>query len=71
MPKRSQSEFERYFLKRHAAVWLSCRFRVMGHQLIGSVHKPDLAFDLLGMVDFSHEMRLICRERLTAYTKTV
>lgn len=36
----------------------------MGHPLGRPFPKPDLAFDLLGMVDYQAEMRLICRARL-------
>jgi hypothetical protein len=54
--------FERNLLIRLAPVWLACRWRVMGHPLSGHWPKPDLAFDLLGMVDYSHEMGLECRE---------
>ena len=60
----SAVSFEREFLIRLAPVYLACRWRVMGHRLIGrNWPKPDLAFDLLGMVDYATEMRLICRER--------
>lgn len=60
-------DFERQFLIRLAPVWLACRWRVMGHQLNSIGRKwpaSDLAFDLLGMVDYQHEMRLICEQRL-------
>ena len=55
--------FEREFLIRLAPIWLACRWRVMGHGLIGKWPKPDLAFDLLGMCDYAEEMKLLCREQ--------
>ena len=59
--------FEKEFLIRLAPVWLACRWRVMGNDLtnFGRVWPgQDLGFDLLGMVDYQNEMRLICREEL-------
>jgi hypothetical protein len=58
--------FERNLLIRLAPVWLACRWRVMGHPLRSQDHwpKPDLAFDLLGMLDYGNEMRLECQEKL-------
>lgn len=56
-------EQQREFLIRLAPIWLACRWRVMGHGLIGKRWpKPDLAFELLGCVDYGHEMRLLCAE---------
>lgn len=56
---------QREFLIKLAPVWLACRWRVMGHGLIGKQWpKPDLANDLLGMHDYGWEMRLVCREQL-------
>jgi len=55
-------KLEREFLIRLAPIWLACRWRVMGHPLVGRWPKPDLAFDLLGCVDYAAEMRLICGE---------
>lgn len=55
--------YEREFLIRLAAVWLACRWRVMGNGLAGkSWPKPMLEYDLLGMIDYAHEMRLLCAE---------
>lgn len=53
---------EREFLIRVAPIYLACRFRVMGGRLIGKWPKSDLALDLLGMVDYAAEMRLVCGE---------
>lgn len=54
---------EHEFLICLAPIWLACRWRVMGHPLAGKHWpKPDLAFDLLGCVDYAHEMRLLCEE---------
>jgi hypothetical protein len=59
------SRFEREFLIQLAPVYLACRWRVMGHGLIGrDWPKPELSFDLLGMVDYSAEMLLAAREVL-------
>lgn len=55
--------FEHEFLIRLAPVYLGARWRVMGHGLIGHWPKPDLAFDLLGMVDYGLELKLLCAER--------
>jgi hypothetical protein len=55
-------EFEREFLIRLAAVYLGCRWKVMGHRLTGWHCKSDLAFDLLGMLDYATEMDLMCKE---------
>lgn len=54
---------EREFLIRLAPIWLACRYRVLGDSLSGKGWpKADLAFDLLGMLDYAHEMRLLCAE---------
>jgi hypothetical protein len=54
---------EREFLIRLAPIYLACRYRVFGHPLYGKGWpKTDLAFDLLGMLDYAHEMRLLCAE---------
>jgi hypothetical protein len=53
------------FLKRLAPVWLACRWRVMGHSLTSHNRKwpkADLAFDLLGMIDYTAEMRIVTQE---------
>jgi hypothetical protein len=66
MPDRRGS-FEHEFLIRLAPTWLACRWKVMGHELSGwkaAPKKPDLANDLLGMVDYATEMKLICRAKL-------
>lgn len=56
---------EREFLIRLAPIWLACRWRVLGHHL-SSVGRhwptPDLTFDLLGMTDYGHELKLLCEE---------
>ena len=57
-----RKRFERDLLIRLAPVWLACRWRIMGHSLIGKWPAQDLAFDLLGMQDYAAEMRLICEE---------
>jgi hypothetical protein len=57
-------EFEREFLIRLAPVYLACRWKVMGHPLQGWPYKSDFQFDLLGMVDYGWEMRLMCKERM-------
>lgn len=54
--------FEREFLIKLAPVWLACRWKIMGHQLHGWPHPSDLAFDLMGMVDYGWEMKLLCQE---------
>ena len=56
--------FEREFLIRLAPVWLACRWRIMGNQLIGKFPAQDLAFDLLGQFDYGREMKLLCAEVL-------
>lgn len=63
--------FEREFLKHLAATWLAARWRVMGHSLTGvrSHGKGFLPFDLLGMVDYAAEMRLLCQEAKCAPSK--
>ena len=54
---------EREFLLRLGAIWLACRWRIMGNPLAGKQWpKPDLAFDLLGTQDYGHEMKLMCEE---------
>lgn len=55
---------EREFLIRLAATWLGARWRVMGHRLTGvrSHGKGHLPFDLLGMVDYAAEMRMLCQK---------
>ncbi len=57
--------FDHEFLIRLAPVWLACRWKVMGHRLHGWKYRSDLAFDLMGCVDYGHEMRLLCNEALT------
>lgn len=59
------ADLQREFLIRLAPIYLACRWRVMGHELVGrSWPKTDLAFDLLGMVDYAAEMRFVVREAL-------
>ena len=61
----NQKQFENMILIRLAPVYLACRWRVMGHGLVGKNRpKPDLSFDLLGMTDYEEEIRLQCREQL-------
>lgn len=55
--------FEREFLVRLAAIWLACRWRVMGGVLYGEWPPPSLANDLLGMIDYQNEMSLLCKEQ--------
>lgn len=58
-------KFEREFLIRLGAIYLACRYKVMGGKLAGyHLAKSDLAYDLLGMLDYAAEMRLICQQRL-------
>jgi len=61
--------FEREFLIRLGATWLACRLAVMGGTLGLKQHRPVRDFDslgwtMLGCVDYSHEMRLVCQEAL-------
>jgi hypothetical protein len=57
--------FEREFLKALAAVWLACRFRVMGSDVTGNITpKGDLRWSLLGCSDYAAEMGLLCTEAL-------
>lgn len=58
----TQKAFEHEFLIRMAAVYLACRWKVMGHGLTGWPHKSDLEYDLLGMCDYAREMQLLCLE---------
>jgi hypothetical protein len=64
MNESKRKAFEHEFLKRLAPVWLACRWKVMGHSLHGWRFRSDLAFDLLGCVDYAWEMRLMCQEAL-------
>lgn len=48
-----------------APIWLACRWKVIGHPLHRWPHGSDLAFDLLGMIDYAAEMRLLCKEVLS------
>jgi hypothetical protein len=58
-------KFQRDFLIGLAPVWLACRWRIMGNSLIGKCWpRPNVAFDLVGMMDYSIEMRLICQSVL-------
>jgi hypothetical protein len=50
------------FLIRLAPIYLACRLRVMGGSLSGQWPRQDLAFDMLGMFDYAHEMKLLCAE---------
>ena len=62
--------FDREFLLRLAPVWLACRWRIMTnrtagefwhHRLTGHWPRPSLENDLLGMLDYGHEMKLLCK----------
>ena len=55
--------FEREFFKL-AGWWLACRLQVMGGLASDAKHKPNLAYDLLGMVDYGWEMRLVVGKEL-------
>jgi hypothetical protein len=55
--------FEREFFKL-AEWWLACRLQVMGGLAVDAKHKPNLAYDLLGMVDYGWEMRLVVGKAL-------
>ncbi len=59
----NRREFERMFLIRLAPVWFACRWKIMGHPLQGWIYASDLAFDLMGMVDYAAEMKLLCQEQ--------
>ena len=59
--------FEREFLIRLGATWLACRLAVMGGTPGLKQHRPVRDFDslgwaMLGCVDYSHEMRLVCQD---------
>ena len=54
--------FEHEFLIRLAPIWLACRWKVMGHELENWPYESDLAYDLLGMVDYANEMKELCKE---------
>jgi hypothetical protein len=56
--------FQREFLKL-ATINLACHLRAMGGSIPGITYGTgpvDLPFQLLGIVDYSNEMRLLCRE---------
>lgn len=57
-------DFEREFF--HLAAWmLGCNLRAMGGDVTGcKIPRGSLEFSLLGMMDHSIEMRLLCREKL-------
>jgi hypothetical protein len=55
--------FEREFFKL-AGWWLVCRLQVMGGLAVGAKHPPNLAYDLLGQVDYGWEMRLVVGKEL-------
>lgn len=55
-------EFEHELLIQLAPIYLACRWKVMGHQLRGWHCKSDLEFDLIGMMDYACEMRLLCED---------
>ncbi len=41
-----------------AAVYLKCRWKAMGYQVIGDTIGGDLHMHLLGMVDYAYELKL-------------
>jgi len=56
-------KFENEFLISLAPIWMACKWRLMGHRLHNwPVAPPDLQYDLLGMLDYAAEMRLLCAE---------
>jgi hypothetical protein len=55
--------FEHEVLIRLAPVWLACRWRVMGGALRSWPIAPMLENDLLGMMDYGHEIALVCAEQ--------
>ena len=59
-------EFEKEFLKILVTTWLCCRLEVMGSSVINrSIHYgTNLAFSLLGMIDYQCEMELYTKEIL-------
>ena len=64
-----RNQFEREFLIRLAPVWLACRWKIMGHPLHGWPYGTDLAYDLLGTLDYAAEMKLVCQEARCAKSK--
>jgi hypothetical protein len=62
--------WEREFLKL-AAVWLACRWTVLGGQIPACPWAlGGLAFQLLGMSDYKDEMRLLIEELQCTPTNT-
>lgn len=61
--------FEREFF--HLAGWmLACRLEVMGGIIEGlNWPKSDLAFSLLGYLDHTGEMEMLCKEALSTGTR--
>jgi hypothetical protein len=61
-------ELEREFF-RLAAVYLGCRLRAMGGDVLGlEPRKGDLAFSLLGMRDYAVEMKMLIEEAQPIWT---
>ena len=55
--------FEQEFLIRLAPVWLACRWKIMGNPVkLRGYRRLDLAFDMLGCMDYGAEMKLLCEE---------
>ncbi len=54
-------ELEREFLLL-AGVYLKCRWKAMGNEIIGDQIGGDLYMHLLGMVDYAYEMALVIRD---------
>ena len=52
---------EREFF-RLAGTWLACRYCLMGGILEGHAHCGREDWNLLGMLDFAAEMKLLCAE---------
>lgn len=65
----TQKVYEREMLIRLAPVWLACRWKLMGHEMVGWPHGSDMAFDLLGCMDYRAEMRLVSAQRLRELKK--
>jgi len=41
---------------------MACRWKAMGHAIENDPYQGDLSWYLLGMKDYSDEMRLLCAE---------
>lgn len=65
-PKKSPTSYETEFF-RLAGWYLACRLQVYGGVALGSKHRPNLSYDLLGMVDHQNELRLLVAELATSH----